>query len=65
MAVFQGHRHDGGYSFIEKIHYYTLKAVIEGPGPENNSYAVVEVRPDMSITVTGYRKAVSDQLSPV
>ncbi len=63
-AVFQGHRHDGGYSQIEGIHYYTLKAVVEGPGPENNSYAIVEVRPDMSITVTGYRKAVSQQLAP-
>ena len=59
MAVFQGHHHDGGYSRIEGIHYYTLKAVVEGPGPENNSYAVVEVRSDMSIIITGYRKAVS------
>jgi predicted phosphodiesterase len=64
LAVFQGHRHDGGYSFIEGIHYYTLKAVVEGPGPENNSYAIVEVRQDMSITITGYRKAVSIQLAP-
>jgi predicted phosphodiesterase len=64
LAVFQGHYHDGGYSLIEGIHYYTLKAVVEGPGPENNSYAIVEVRPDMSITVTGYRKAVDKQLAP-
>jgi predicted phosphodiesterase len=62
LAVFQGHRHDGSYSLIEGIHYYTLKAVVEGSGPENNSYAVVEVRPDMSINVTGYRKAISKQL---
>lgn len=64
LAVFQGHRHDGGYSRIEGIHYYTLKAVVEGPGPENNSYAIVEVKPDMSITITGYRKAVGKQLAP-
>jgi 3',5'-cyclic AMP phosphodiesterase CpdA len=64
LAVFQGHRHDGGYSLIEGIHYYTLKAVVEGPAPENNSYAVVEVRPDMNINVTGYRKAVDKQLAP-
>ena len=64
LAVFQGHRHDGGYSRIEGIHYYTLKAVVEGPSPENNSYAIVEVRPDMTITVTGYRKAVGKQLAP-
>jgi len=64
LAVFQGHRHDGGYSLIEGIHYYTLKAVVEGPAPENNSYAVIEVRPDMNITVTGYRQAVDKQLAP-
>jgi hypothetical protein len=64
LAVFQGHYHNGGYSRINGIHYYTLKAMVEGPGPENNSYAIVEVRPDMSITVTGYRKAVSKQLAP-
>ena len=63
LAVLQGHFHEGSYSRIEGIHYYTLKALIEGPGPDNNSYAIVEVRPDMNITITGYRKAVSKQLT--
>jgi len=62
-AVFQGHHHSGGYSRIEGIHYYTLKAMVEGGGEENNSYAIVEVRPDFGFTVTGYRKAVSKQLN--
>jgi len=61
-AVFQGHHHEGSYSYIEGLHYYTLKAMVEGPGEENNSYAIVEIRPDKSITVTGYRKAISKQL---
>ena len=61
-AVFQGHHHEGSYSYIEGIHYYTLKAMVEGPSQENNSYAIAEIRPDKSITVTGYRKAVSKQL---
>jgi len=64
LAVFQGHYHDGNYSLINGIHYYTLKAMVEGPGPENNSYAIVEVLPDMSFTVTGYRKAISKLLAP-
>jgi predicted MPP superfamily phosphohydrolase len=64
LAVFQGHHHSGSYSNIAGIHYYTLKALVEGSGPENNSYAIVEVRPDNSITITGYRKAVSKQLTP-
>lgn len=63
-AVFQGHHHEGSYSYIEGIHYYTLKAMVEGPGDENNSYAIVEIRPDQSINITGYRKAVSKQLDP-
>ena len=63
LAVFQGHHHSGSYSNIAGIHYYTLKALVEGSGPENNSYAIAEVHPDGSIIITGYRKAVSKQLS--
>ena len=59
LAVFQGHDHKGAYSFINGIHYYTLKAVVEGSGPENNAYAIVDVRADLDIGVTGYRRAVS------
>jgi len=62
LAVFQGHNHEGGYSLIEGIHYYTLKAMVEGSGQENNAYAVVDVYPDNNIAVKGYRKAVSREL---
>ena len=41
------------------IHYYTLRAIIEGSGEANNAYAVVEVGANLDITVTGYRRAVS------
>jgi predicted MPP superfamily phosphohydrolase len=63
LAVFQGHHHTGGYSNIAGIHYYTLKALVEGQGFENNSYAITEVHPDSSITVTGYRRAENKQLT--
>jgi predicted phosphodiesterase len=63
LAIFQGHHHSGSYSNIAGIHYYTLKALVEGSGTENNSYAIAEVHPDNSITITGYRKAVSRQLT--
>ena len=62
LAVFQGHDHKGAYSLINGIHYYTLKAIIEDSGPDNNAYAVVDVRPDLSLTVTGFRRAVSMEL---
>ena len=63
LAVFNGHEHRGGYRLIEGIHYYTLNAMVDGTGPENNSYAIVEILNDNSIVVTGYRKAVSKELS--
>lgn len=62
LAVFQGHHHAGHYSYIEGIHYYTLKAMVEGGGVENNSYAIAEVYDDSSIVVTGYRKALSKEM---
>jgi len=61
-AVFQGHKHKGGYSEIKEIGYYTLKAVVEGSGAENSAYAIVDIMPD-GITVTGYRRAVSRQMA--
>jgi hypothetical protein len=63
LASFNGHEHNGGYKFVEGIHYYTLKAVVVGSGQENNAYAIVEVLPDKNIIVTGYRKAESRNFS--
>ncbi len=65
LASFDGHEHNGGYKFVEGIHYYTLKGVIAGSGKENNAYAIVEVLPDNNIIVTGYRKAESRDFSQV
>jgi predicted phosphodiesterase len=59
IAVFQGHNHAGHYSYIEDIHYYTLKAMVEGTGDNNNSYAIVEVHDNQNIVLTGYRSAMS------
>lgn len=62
LAAFHGHKHEGDYAFINGIHYYTLEAVVEGSGPENSAYAVVEVLPDHSLVVTGYLNARSREL---
>lgn len=64
LAVFQGHHHPGQCHQIGGIHYYTLRALVEGQGEENNAYAIVEVRPGRDVTVTGYRKAETRQLLP-
>ena len=63
LAVFHGHNHAGHYSHMEGIHYYTLKAVIEGSGAENNAYATATVYDDHSIVITGYRNAESMNLT--
>lgn len=65
LAVFHGHHHAGHYSLIEGVHYYTLKAMVEGSGAENNSYTTVDVYDDHSIVVTGYRKAISRNMAKV
>jgi 3',5'-cyclic AMP phosphodiesterase CpdA len=54
LAVFQGHFHDGNYSFRNGIHYYTLKAMVEKSLPENNSFAIVEVDSDLNIKIEGF-----------
>ena len=65
LAVFQGHKHSGQHSLIKGIHYYTLKALVEGSGPENNAYAVVEVHNNLDITVNGYRRATDMELDRI
>lgn len=62
LAVFQGHHHEGRYRTVNGIDYYTLAAMVEGPAQEDNSYAIVEVRRDLSVSITGYRKATSADL---
>jgi 3',5'-cyclic AMP phosphodiesterase CpdA len=57
IAVLQGHRHEGGFSTINGIPYFTFKGLIEGAGPSNSSYSIVDVMPDLSVRVLGYRQA--------
>ncbi|MDB4323194.1 metallophosphoesterase [Akkermansiaceae bacterium] len=58
LAVFQGHDHPGHHQVIKDIHYYTLKAMVEGTGKKNSSYAIVEVHANHDLIVNGYRRAV-------
>jgi alkaline phosphatase len=59
LAVLQGHHHKGDYKEIGGIHYCTMSAVVEGPGPENNAYAVMDILPGDAIRITGFRKQKS------
>jgi 3',5'-cyclic AMP phosphodiesterase CpdA len=64
LAVFQGHDHSGAYSNINKIHYYTLPALVRGPGLENNAYAVVQIWLDGSVEIKGFGKIEDQDLPP-
>ena len=53
-CVFQGHHHEGHYSFRKGIHYWTMKAMITGPYPTRNSFAVVEASKDGDVSIRGF-----------
>ena len=54
FAVFQGHDHAGAYRRIAGIPYVTLRAMTEGPGLENNAYALVTISTDGLIKTRGF-----------
>lgn len=60
LCVFQGHVNAEKYSLIKQIHYYSLISMVEGDGPQNNSYVIVDVHKKGGLKVHGYRRA-SDQ----
>ncbi len=62
LAVLQGHDHKGGHQQLGGIHYCTLAAMVEGSGPENNAYAVMDIMPGDMIRITGFRKQKSYEI---
>jgi len=57
ICVFQGHVHEERYNLINGIHYYSVNAVVDGDGPENSAYMIVDVYKDGSLKIDGYRRA--------
>ena len=55
LAVFQGHSHRNDLNEIGGIPYCTLVAMVEGSGPQNNGYSVMDVEPDGTIRLDGFR----------
>lgn len=56
LAVFQGHSHRNDYREIAGIHYATLVAMVEGTGPENNAFSILEIFADGTLRVDGFKK---------
>lgn len=63
VAVFQGHSHQNDYREINRIHYCTMRAVIEGSGPDNNGYSIVSVFEDGRLIVKGFRAQQNYQIA--
>jgi manganese-dependent ADP-ribose/CDP-alcohol diphosphatase len=51
IAWFSGHNHEGNYCTLSKVHYVTLKGMVETK--RENSFAVIEIYND-KISVKGY-----------
>lgn len=59
LAVFQGHSHQNDLKEIGGIHYCTLVAMVEGSGAENSGYSVLDIKPNGTIHLNGFRKQKS------
>jgi alkaline phosphatase len=59
LAVFQGHSHANDYQQIAGIHYCTLVAMVEGSGLESSGYSMLEIMPDDSLRLRGFRRQLS------
>ena len=62
LAVFQGHSHKNEHQQIAGIHYCTLVAMVEGSGPENSGYTMLDVMTDGSLRLHGFRRQLNREL---
>jgi hypothetical protein len=62
IVVFQGHVHEERYNLINGIHYYSVNAVVDGDGPENSAYMIVDVYKNGSLKIDGYRRATDREM---
>lgn len=59
LAVFQGHSHQNDYRSISGIHYCTLAAMVEGSGVASNGYSLLDIFPDQTLVLQGFRRQKS------
>ncbi len=60
-SVFQGHSHKNDHQVIQGISYVTLVAMVEGAGPTNSGYSVLNLHADGRVSLTGHRRQKSYQ----
>ena len=54
------HRRD--QTLAATIFRHEINAVVDGDGPENNSYEIVDIYNDGSLKINGYRRATDREL---
>lgn len=64
LAVLQGHSHQNDLTDMGTIHYCTLRAMVEGSGIASNGYSVVDVAPDGTIQISGFRQQAKYEWKP-
>jgi predicted phosphodiesterase len=62
LCVFQGHVHEERYNLINGIHYYSVNAIVDGDGPENSAYMIVDVHQNGSLMIDGFRRATDKEI---
>jgi alkaline phosphatase len=63
LAVFQGHSHANDYQQIAGIHYCTLVAMVEGSGLESSGYSMLDIMPDDSLRLHGFRRQTTREFA--
>ena len=56
VTVFQGHIHKERYHVINGINYYTMNAMVDFSGPENNSFALIDTFANGDMVINGYKR---------
>jgi predicted phosphodiesterase len=59
FCVFQGHVHEERLNTINGINYYSVNAMADGDGPENNAYMIVDVFKDGRLNIEGFRRSTN------
>ena len=54
--VLQGHSHTNDYREINRIHYVTLVAMVEGSGLANSGAAILNLHEDGALSLEGHRR---------
>lgn len=62
FCIFQGHVHEERINSINGIAYYSVNAMADGDGPQNNAYMIVEVYPDGRLKIDGFRRATDREI---